>query len=734
MLKRLIPILLLSLCLLLPAAALGEWTTVAQNERLVLSYDAQESQIQLQDLATGAVWRSTPEDIADDKIASGMNKINRQSDLLVTYHNPTYVTNQVNSYTGSIKNGDFTWELIENGIEIRYFFPKQGFLIPVRYVLEKDGLKASILSEQIQEDLWSLSDDPEVVKKASNNKDKLSVMTVSLLPFMGAAGAKDEGYLVIPDGSGALIHFNNGRAGAAVYQQDVFGRDSTLSVKKASTRTYQLNMPLFGMIKNGLGMMAVVEQGEYQAQLNAAVAGQLTGYNNAYFAVSYINMENNTLMAGSSSSKSVTLATNTFRDMGDFTVRYYLLDKQGAGYSDIATLYRDQLGLKDLPELDAAFTQVKMVASIPSIKTFIGIPYNSVTVLTSYRDAARTLNDFKAAGLKRLALQYIGWSGQSVRGKIVTGLDLDGRLDGGGGFDELQKAVQAADYQLSLTVDMVNMYKNGNGYWSLFSAANNINSTARQMTEYLMSTGAQDPSGDVWYLLRPDLVAEEGAKLAAGMAGRPFGITLSALGNTVYSSLGKNGISRTQAGAYWQQALKAMTDKSIRLSAETPNAYTFPYIRQADDVPMGSSRYDVTDTDVPFYQMVTHGAVVMFAEPLNEQGNLETAVLRMAEYGLYPSWRLIARDPSLLSGTDGADWFAMSLDAWRADVLRVSAEMESLNRYASMRLVGHESLSDTLAVTTYENGDQVYVNYGEAEAAIMDVTVPARSFVIKEAD
>ncbi len=734
MLKKGLLSLLAVICLLLPAAALGEWVSVAQNERFILNYDPNESQIMLQDLTTGAEWYSTPTNIADDKIASGMNKINRQSDLIVTYHNPTYVTNQVNSYTGSIKNGDFTWEQIENGVEIRYFFPKQGFLIPVRYELEKDCLKASVLTAQIVEDLWSLSDDPATIEKAAKNKEKLSVMTVSLLPFMGAADAKDEGYLILPDGSGALIHFNNGRGNAAFYQQDVFGRDATLSVRRAATRTYQLNMPLFGMIKNGLGMMAVVENGEYQAQLNAATSGQLTGYNNAYFTVTYINMETNTLMAGSSSSKTVTLAANTFRDMGDFTVRYYLLDKQGADYTDIASLYRDQLGLRDLQADEAPVVQLKMVGSIPSIKTFIGVPYNSVTVLTSYMDAAKAIDDFHADGLERMSLQYIGWSDQSVRGKIVTSLALDNRLDGRRGFDQLMKSAEAAKDQVSLTVDLVNLYKNGNGYWSLFSAANNINSTARQMNEYLMSTGVKDPAGKTWYLLRPDKVEEASARVADGFSGQKFGLTLNAMGNTIYSSLGKNGISRTQAGQYWRGALEKLSKSIPWLAAEMPNAFTFPYIRQADDVPLASSRYDVIDEDIPFYQLVTHGAFIMYSEPLNEWGSLEDAILRLAEYGVYPSWRLIARDPALLSGTDGADWYSTSLSEWRGDVISVNAQLKTLAQYAAMRMTGHERPEKGVSVTTYENGDRVYVNYGATDVSVEGVTVPARTFTIKEAD
>ena len=734
MLKKGLLSLLAVICLLLPAAALGEWMSVAQNDRFILNYDPAESQIMLQDLTTGAEWRSTPANIADDKIASGMNKINRQSDLLITYHNPTFVTNQVNSYTGSIKNGDFTWKQIENGVEIRYFFPKQGFLIPVRYELEKDCLKASVITGEIQEDLWSLSDDPETVAKAANNKEKLSVMTISLLPFMGAADTQDQGYLVLPDGSGALMHFNNGRGNTAFYQQDVFGRDATLSVKRAATRTYQLNMPLFGMIKNGLGMMAVVENGEYQAQLNAAIAGQLTGYNNAYFTVTYINMESNTLMAGSNSSKTVTLAANTFRDMGDFTVRYYLLDKQDADYTDIASLYRSQLGLRDLQADEAPVVQVKMIGSIPSIKTFIGIPYNSVTVLTSYKDAGKVLDDFHASGVDRLSLQYIGWSKQSVRGKIVTGLELDNRLDGKSGFDQLMKSADAAGDQVSLTVDLCNLYKNGNGFWSLFSAANNINSTARQMNEYLMSTGVKDPAGKTWYLLRPDKVVEASERTASGLSGQKFGLTLNALGNTVYSSLGKNGISRTQAGQYWRSALEKLSQSIPWLAAEKPNAYAFPFIRQADDVPLASSRYDVIDEDIPFYQLVTHGAFIMYSEPLNEWGSLDDAILRLAEYGVYPSWRLIARDPALLSGTDGADWYSTSLSAWYDDVIDVDVRLKELGRYAAMRMVSHERPAKDVSVTTYENGDRVYVNYGTKDVTVQNVTIPARSFTIKEVD
>ena len=715
-------LILLLLCLL-PVMAFAEVILVAENDRLELHYDTVESQIILKDKLTQEEWRSTPDDIAQDKRATGVNKINRQSDLIVQYHNTSYVTDQVNSYTGAIKKGDFTWELIENGVAIRYYFPKQGFVIPVQYVLEEDCLAASIISEGIEEEVW---EDPD-----TDPEKKQSVMNVALLPFMGAAGSDDEGYLIIPDGSGALIHFNNGRTGAAIYQQDVYGRDDALTIRKAATTTCDVNMPLFGIVRNGRALMAVVENGDYQSQLNAMVNGQLTGYSNAYFAAQYIHMEANTIMPGSEHSTDVMLPTNTFRDMGNFTVRYYPLAAENATYADVAAAYRAQLGLKE-SIADAATQQLEMVASIPSIDTFLGVPYESVRVLTSYEQAAQTLRDFAAEGLNDLTLRYTGWSKQSVRGKMVTGLDLDNRLGGKKAFDGLRQAVKETGAEMVLAVDLIDIYEDGNGYWSLFAATDSVNSTAKQVPEFLQSTGYQDPEGKPWYLLSPDKVPEAARKLAENLSGQVDGVSLSMLGNTVYSSFGKTGISRTSAGMYWQQALETLSGKIPTLSAKTASAYAFPYIEQVDATPCASSRFEVTDMEIPFYQMVTHGAMVLYTEPANEDGNVRKALLRAIEYGMYPSWRVIAGDTALLSGTDYASWHAASLDAWREEIKNTAAWMAPLGVYAGMQMTGHEQVTATLSVTTYANGDMVLVNYGSEDAEHLGVTVPALGYAIKE--
>lgn len=317
---------------------------------------------------------------------------------------------------------------------------------------------------------------------------------------------------------------------------------------------------------------------------------------------------------------------------------------------------------------------------------------------------------------------------------MVTALDLDNRLGGRDAFENLKNTAEEYGAVLTLEMDLVNLYENGNGYWSLVAGTSSVNSTAKQITPFLQSTGYQDPEGECWYLIRPDYMPATARKVVSKMADKVEGITLEALGNTVYSSFGKRGISRTQAGALWQEALSTLAEGFERLTAHTALAYAFPWIDQVDETPMASSRFDVMDEDIPFYQLVTHGAMVLYTEPINEQGNVQTTLLKTIEYGMYPSWQVITGDTSLLAGTDYASWYAASLKDWREEIIAVDEQMTLLCQYADMQMIGHQKVSDTLAVTTYANGDMVLVNYDDAAAWYQGIEVPASGWAIKEAE
>ncbi|HKL99420.1 MAG TPA: DUF5696 domain-containing protein, partial [Mobilitalea sp.] len=76
-----------------------------------------------------------------------------------------------------------------------------SFIIPLEYRLEDDGLLVSIPIGKIQE------------------FGGAKIYRIQMHRYMGAAGQDEEGYMVVPNGSGSIINFNNGKTSAADYSQ-----------------------------------------------------------------------------------------------------------------------------------------------------------------------------------------------------------------------------------------------------------------------------------------------------------------------------------------------------------------------------------------------------------------------------------------------------------------------------------------------------------------------------------
>lgn len=56
-------------------------------------------------------------------------------------------------------------------------------------------------------------------------KEDYPIYYLSVLPYFGASGTTDEGFLFVPEGGGALIEFNNGKTSQNSYYSNVYGWD-----------------------------------------------------------------------------------------------------------------------------------------------------------------------------------------------------------------------------------------------------------------------------------------------------------------------------------------------------------------------------------------------------------------------------------------------------------------------------------------------------------------------------
>ena len=158
-------------------------------------------------------------------------------------------------------------------------------------------------------------------------------------------------------------------------------------------------------------------------------------------------------------------------------------------------------------------------------------------------------------------------------------------------------------------------------------------------------------------------------------------------------------------------------------------AYAFPYADGITDVPVFSSQYDIEDETVPFYQMVMGGTAALYSEPLNESGNIREMFLHCVEYGVSPSFLLMAAAPDTLQETDYQKFYSIAWSDWKEEIEEMLGELSTLDNVCGQALVQHRKVSDGVYESTYQDGTVIYVNYQKESIRIGDTLVPAMGFM-----
>jgi hypothetical protein len=191
-------------------------------------------------------------------------------------------------------------------------------VIPVEYILTEKGLEASILASQIQE-----------------TKNDYHLATISMMPFFGAGSINNTGYLMVPDGSGATIDFNQPSPLTYTYDSPIYGRDEGTPIKQNRTVSNEVRLPVYGINRNDGGFIAIITQGDADAILNATISGVKHSYNSAYFEFRYRSSDSVQLKSQTWDSRYVSVYDSVVEVPDRFTVRYIPMGKDACTYTDM---------------------------------------------------------------------------------------------------------------------------------------------------------------------------------------------------------------------------------------------------------------------------------------------------------------------------------------------------------------------------------------------------------------
>ncbi|GHU99915.1 hypothetical protein FACS189483_09650 [Spirochaetia bacterium] len=609
----------------------------------------------------------------------------------------------------------------DNGFTAHIHFPDAGITFDLSVRLTNYGIRAEIPQNSIVETI------PEC-----------TVGSFYVYPFLGYSDTgSNPGYMVIPDGQGALItlqdnegkftrpystyfygpNFGFDTSGQSTQGRSFFNNFNTISESEKAL------MPIFGMVhtQDKIGFLGVVEQGSENAFIEAWPNGASSTYDwiTARFIYSHVFMQPTGKTSGA-------LQSRTPRpNRCDIAVRYYFVSGEQANYTALAGKYRDFLtetGVFDKVTSMEYRTEVDFFGSAKKNWALFKLNVN----MTSFAQAGRILEDLNEAGVNKLLSVYTAWQkGGATGGLPVGSYTPAGNLGGKSGMKQLIETAKDTGTEIYLQNDL--FYLNAETH--PFEALNAM-SGVTGVTIQRMQPGRVF---DMLNLLTP-----------------PRALSLAGRGAATFAKAGVQGVALTgttknltafkEDGAYYDRLNAALLYAGVaeaysdQLPAvlDRPGAYQWKYAGALVNMPMGGSGYVYTAMEIPFLSIVCSGVMPVYAEYTNFQANQDEFFLKLIETGARPAFLITDADPSLLQETNSNTIYSARYDLYKEQIIAYNSFFkELLGKIGSAHITVHERSGNGVYVE-YSNGLGICLNYGESIMSVNGQLVRPYSYVINE--
>ena len=696
-LKKILSILLslVLLTVLLPASASAAvklpkgYQALVENDRFIVGVNTSNCFFCVADKALGEVFESNPSNWKTDKKATGSNKTKLQSQMVVTVlRGETENTETVNSQVGSVSKGSVKLQKVDDGLRILYTFKDYGITVPLYVTIAEDCFRVYVPADEIEE----------------TTADKL--LDVEIAPLLGATGTKDEGYILIPDGSGALIRFNNGKTKAGSYKAQVYGSDKTFAATVDNNTMLRAALPVLGMDCGDYGLMAVATQGDAHAYVNAAVSGVTNSYNTMNFSFSVRAKGEYTIGEENYNARTVNLYQQDKSTLGRYEVSYYPLPEGACDWMSMADAYGNLL-LGDRTAEAESRVSLRFEGMIYKDKPFLGIPVSTAIALTPYDSAAEILQVLADAGISAVA-EYQNWNNNTARNRM-GGVKASGTLGGSKAFSALLEKAERLDAPVYFTTNALS-FSSENALIARFTdAATKLSSFPVELHTFSISTHKEDETIAHDYVIRADKAADKAADLLAAYGKLGAKASLGDAANLLYSDY----TSKTGNRSALKAAVTELLDGAGATLMSWPNAYALPYAAYVTDVPMHSSSLSLADEAVPFYARVLQGRVGFSGAAVNLADEPRTAFLYALESGGDLAFTLAAENTDELRFSDDSALYAIRFEDWKETIIAMQTELNVV-RSGLGSLISREAAGKT--VTLRHDGGVLVLNYDTAAA------------------
>lgn len=663
---------------------------VSRTDMSVLYFDEQTYSISVYDANSGVLWNCLASEYIGQ--ASSMFTV----DLLIGGHEYT-----LNSQDDSLSMGNASYEIIDNTIKIDYTFQTQiadvdvDFTVPLEFVAEDGKLTVKL-------DCSSLYENQDI--------SEVAIVNINLLEYFGSNTNQNEGdYIVIPDGSGAIIDTGEVSKEFEPVSVSVYSGDYSIDQDMSEATAI---IASFGMKTLDAAFVALVEQGEEIATINATKAQESNSYNSvsASFEITSTQV--------SEDDSKVYYSTTPYD--GAIQLSYRFLSDDNANYVAMASATRELLIRNGSLTTSTVSSDTSLPMNITLIGSAVVVDENDDTqiqTLTTFEQASQIISFLKSKDFNTLNIQYTGILQGSTAQYDINDVDLMPKLGSDDEFQDLLSEV-SAQQGYSMYVD-----------FSLISASTSksfsqkaVNIFSEFSTISVTSFDYQSDNLSELYLASPQIISQNTNELLAFVRENEItSVSLNDVGSVLYSDNNKEETySITQTKQIISEQVQAISSSS-NLMVDTGNLYTIKYADVIMNLPQTSSIDELEYcSSIPYMQIILHGSVFYSSSASNIQEDIVYAMLKDIEYGSIPS----------------VVWYYENLEDdyyYMNNISTIqsyySLANSTLSDLTSARITAHYEVLSGVYCTEYDNTSLVYVNYNDETVSVAGVDIQPLSFV-----
>jgi len=589
-----------------------------------------------------------------------------------------------------------------------------AFCISVKFKLDKNDLIVTIPFDEIA------------------YRVKYPLIQLSVLPYFGAGGSSDEGFLFVPEGGGAVINFNNGKVKQNGYYADVYGWDTAVDRKAVITET-KAAFPVFGVSNGNSSFISIIENGAEYAGVTAEIAGKLGSYNYARADYTMLHREQYEITSRNIDSQ---FSYEPNLPKGE-QIKQVFKFVDSSSYVDMAKSYRDYLfkGNKKQKE-DSVPVTVELVGAIEKVQQVLGMPKTKPFKLTDYNEAGEIIYEIDSLGIKNVNYKLSGFINGGVKPTLLKKIKFIKALGGKSDFNKFVKDTKEISANLYLDSSVQSAYRSGmlKGFNKYKHSSRFVSDELCELYEYSPLWYGKMKDEDSYFLVNPALAALGSDNLAKtakkfglkGISYKDNGSQLAADYND------RNLITRGVSKQMQIDKMKSINEQDLGIIVNYGNDYALDYVDFVTNMPLHGNSYAIIDYSVPFYQIALHGNVDYSGKSINLSYDITQSILEAAETASALSFTFMKASETELHDTSYTEYYSASFAPWKTRFAQLYSDYnKEISKVYNSKIDNHKYVTEQVTQTKFDNGYSVLVNFGYTDfVTASGIKVPARNYKV----